>query len=139
MDGNKRQKGSNEIGTALYKWISVLPTSITDISIFSDTCSGQNYNQYLTCLMVYLVQTKHLNVIEHKYLESGHIYMEADSVHSAIENQHKNIPTYSMIDWINIVKLARSNRKKFDKKIQFQKRPTYQLNLNILKSWTLSI
>lgn len=115
------KKGSDEVGTALYLWIQRLPSTVTEISIFSDTCGGQNRNQFLLCLMLYLVQTSHLDVIEHKYLESGHTHMEVDSMHSAIENQMRLMPMYSMIDLCNVIRLARSNRKL--SKIKTPKKP----------------
>lgn len=122
------KKGSNEIGTALYKWIMKLPQIVSEISIFSDTCAGQNRNQYLTSLLMYLVQTTHLRVIEQKYLESGHTFMEVDSEHAAIEHQQKYMPVYSMIDWINLVHLARSNRKMFKKSGNKEHKNPYETN-----------
>lgn len=110
------KKGSDEVGTALYLWIQRLPPTVTEISIFSDTCGGQNRNQFLLCLMLYVVQVTHLEVIEHKYLESGHTHMEVDSMHSAIENQMRLMPIFSMIDFCNVIRLARSNRKLNKKK-----------------------
>lgn len=38
--------------------------------------------------------------------------MEVDSMHCAIEKAKKNIPIYSMMDWLNIFRFARSSRKK---------------------------
>lgn len=105
------KKGSDEIGTAIHLWIKSLPDAIKEISIFSDTCAGQNRNQYLLSLLLYLVQTTKLEVIEHKYLESGHSHMEVDSMHSAIEHQLTQFPVYSMIDLSNVIKLARSSKK----------------------------
>lgn len=106
------RKGSDEVATALYLWIQRLPKTVTEISIFSVTCAAQNRNQYLVCLLLYLVQTTHLEVIEHKYLESGHSHMEVDSMHSAIEYQMSNMSIFSITDLCNVIKLARSNRNK---------------------------
>ncbi|KAI4459450.1 dna-directed rna polymerases i ii and iii subunit rpabc2 [Holotrichia oblita] len=50
------QRGSSEIGSALYKWIETIPTNVKEISLFSDTCSGQNRNQYIAALFLYIVQ-----------------------------------------------------------------------------------
>lgn len=43
-------------------------------------------------------------------MESVHSYMEVDSMHSTIEAAKKNVPVYTMYDWLNICRLARSNR-----------------------------
>ena len=68
-------------------WIDDLPQTVNHLSIFSDTCKGQNRNQHLAALFMFNVQTTYLNIIEQKYLESGHSQMEVDSMHSAIENE----------------------------------------------------
>lgn len=104
------RRGSNEIGTALMHWIMGLPESITEISLISDTCGGQNRNQHISALLLFLTQTTHLDVIEQKFLESGHSFMEVDSMHSAIEKAKRYVPVYSIIDWMNIMRTARSNR-----------------------------
>lgn len=49
------QNGSSEIGTAVYKWIQQLSKNITEISLYSDTCSGQNRNQFIAALFLYIV------------------------------------------------------------------------------------
>lgn len=104
------QKGSSEIGSALLKWIHQLPESIKEISLYSDTCSGQNRNQYIAALFLYVVVHTNIEVIHHNFMESGHSYMEVDSMHSTIESAKKHVPVYTMHDWLNICRLARSQR-----------------------------
>lgn len=72
LDG---KRGSCEVGSAIKKWIDDLPQTVTHLSLFSDTCAGQNRNQHLAALFQLMVQTTHLSVIEQKYLESGHSQM----------------------------------------------------------------
>jgi len=38
--------------------------------------------------------------------------MELDSMHSAIENAKRNVPVFSVHDWITLFKTARSNRNR---------------------------
>jgi len=104
------QKGSSEIGSALLKWIYQLPERIKEISLYSDTCSGQNRNQYVAALFLFVVIHTNIEVLHHNFMESGHSYMEVDSMHSAIESAKKNVPVYTMHDWLNICRLARSQR-----------------------------
>lgn len=49
-------------------------------------------------------------VIEQKFLESGHSYMEVDSMHSATERAQKYVPVYTMQDWLTIFRMARTSR-----------------------------
>lgn len=106
------KKGSCEIGTCLYIYLKeFVPSHVTHITLFSDTCGGQNRNQFITSLLLWAVQNiDNLNVIEQKFLESGHSYMEADSMHSSIENASKNMSITSMNDWKNVFKIARRKR-----------------------------
>ncbi|XP_063365176.1 uncharacterized protein LOC134653713 [Cydia amplana] len=104
------KKGSAEIGTILYHYLSnCISTNVTSVSLFSDTCGGQNRNQNVAAILLWAVnEIDHLQVIEQKFLESGHSYMEADSMHSSIESSKKNKDVFSMTDWKNIFKNARS-------------------------------
>lgn len=106
------KRGSSEIGTCLFHYLNNLPAYVMEISLWSDTCAGQNRNKHIAALLLYAVQVTHLKVIEHKFLESGHSYMEADSMHSAIEKAKKFVPVYTVQDWLSIFRVARSKRNK---------------------------
>lgn len=106
------KRGSNEIGSILLKFLETLPLTVTDVSLFCDTCGGQNRNQQVAAVLMYAVQNlSHLNRVELKFLESGHSHMECDSMHSAIESAKKNKSAYTMTDWIRIFQSARSIKK----------------------------
>lgn len=114
------KRGSCEIGSILYYYLkNYLPDNINEISLFSDTCGGQNRNQYVAVILLWAVQhIEHINIIEQKFLESDHTHMEADSMHSSIEHVKKNSSVYTMHDWVNIFERARSQKKrKIDQKI----------------------
>lgn len=84
------KRGSNEIGSILYSFLKTLPLTVTDVSLFCDTCGGQNRNQQVAAVLMYAVKhLSHLNRLELKFLESGHSHMECDSMHSAIESAKK--------------------------------------------------
>lgn len=105
------KRGSNEIGSIIMKFISMLPPGIKEISLFSDTCSGQNRNQQVVAALLYtVVKSSHLEVIEHKFLESGHSYMECDSMHSTIERKMKNQEIFIMNDYKRIFEGARTGK-----------------------------
>lgn len=106
------KRGSVEIATALNWWFSKIPSTIKEVTIYSDTCAGQNRNQYITAFLIHYIQKTgvELEIIEQKFLESGHTHMEVDSMHSAIEKEARHTPVYSMIDWKSIMHRARSTR-----------------------------
>lgn len=113
INGNR---GSCEIGTAVFMWLKTLPESVIHVSLFSDTCGGQNRNQHMAALFLYVADKLQFEIIEHKFMEKGHSHMEVDSMHSAIEYAQKNVPVYIMRDWLNIFLMARSNRKYYKSK-----------------------
>nr|XP_022903935.1 uncharacterized protein LOC111416199 [Onthophagus taurus]XP_022910560.1 uncharacterized protein LOC111421623 [Onthophagus taurus] len=106
------QRGSCEIGTALLKWFKTLPDTVKEVSLFSDTCGGQNRNKYIAALLLFVVNQLPIEIITHNFLEKGHSHMEADSMHSAIESAKKYIPVFCLNDWKTIMTLARSKRGK---------------------------
>ncbi|KAH9637557.1 hypothetical protein HF086_009621 [Spodoptera exigua] len=64
-------------------------------------------------LLLWAVQKiDHLNIIEQKFLESGHTHMEVDSMHAAIEAASKNKTINSVSEWKNIFTAARKKRTK---------------------------
>jgi hypothetical protein len=114
------KRGSNEIGTCLFKYLTELPPEITEISMFSDTCGGQNRNQNVTAILLHAVRTiDHISVIEQKFLEKGHSYMECDSMHSAIERAKKNTAVFSISAWRAIFELSRNKHPYKVKQLQF--------------------
>ena len=65
-------RGANQIASCLYKFLSGLPEEITGITIYSDTCSGQNNNSHVAAmLMVALQNFPSIKVIDHKFLVPG--------------------------------------------------------------------
>ncbi|CAH1109508.1 unnamed protein product, partial [Psylliodes chrysocephalus] len=98
------KKGSCEIGSCIYYYLKeCVPKYVRHVTLFSDTCGGQNRNQYVTAMLFWAVQKiEHIDVIEQKFLESGHSYMECDSVHSAIEAASKHSSIYFVNDWKKI-------------------------------------
>jgi len=59
-----------------------LPDSVDEVIIYSDTCGGQNRNRHMAALLLYAVQMTKLKIINQKFLERGHTYMEVDSMHA---------------------------------------------------------
>ena len=101
------RRGSSEIGTILYCYLSGLPATVKEVILYSDNCTGQNRNQCITAVLLHAVQVLHIDVIELKFLVPGHTQMECDSMHSAIEHAQRYQKTYVPNDWLNVMKSAR--------------------------------
>lgn len=103
------KRGANEI--CLLSYLKSLPENINHVSSFSDTCSGQNRNIFVASAMLYAVRTiEHINIIDLKFMESGHSMMEVDSMHAAIETKKKYQKIYNTHEWGIVCTAARSNK-----------------------------
>ncbi|CAC5424332.1 unnamed protein product [Mytilus coruscus] len=93
-------RGSNEIGSCILMHINSVAeknSHLKEITFYSDTCGGQNRNQYVASAMLYAFnQHKSIEIINHKFFERGHSEMEADSIHSAVERAKKNTQKLSL-------------------------------------------
>ena len=66
-------------------------------------------------LLIYLVHTeKRFQIITQNFLESGHTFMEVDSMHSAIESESKYREIFSMTEWANVFRNARRSKKSYE-------------------------
>lgn len=101
------KRGANEIGSCLLDYLKSLDPTVKRVTFFSDSCSGQNRNQYVCALLMYAVRTLPIDIIDHKFLVPGHTMMECDSMHSAIEYAHRHMSIYSIHEWVNVLKIAR--------------------------------
>ena len=85
------KRGSCEIGTRLYLYICSLGPPINHVCLCSDRYAGQNRDKCMAMALLHAVKTSSIEVIDHKFLQTGHTNMECDSMHSAIEFAKKNI------------------------------------------------
>ena len=116
------KRGAIEIGTCIYEYLKSLPNTIKEVSLWSDTYSGQNRNQYIATMFLFALKSlPHLSKITHNYLESGHSSMEVDSMHSSIESEKKNCIVFSMIDWVFYFQKSSERPPLHSKAIQTQR------------------
>nr|CAI5852576.1 unnamed protein product [Callosobruchus analis] len=92
-DETTSRRGGQEIASCLLKYIQNLPPTTTILNLYSDCCSGQNKNIFVTTLLSlvfdFLPPGHNLKEINHKFLVSGHTHLEADLIHAAIEKAKK--------------------------------------------------
>lgn len=90
FDESNGKKGCNEISSCILFYLKGLPTTVETVTTWSDTCAAQNRNQYFVATMIYTVNhIPNLQTINVKYMESGHSYLECDTMHSMIEKKRK--------------------------------------------------
>ena len=114
-DETEGNRGAAEIATCLIRYLNSLPPEVSHVSAFCDTCAGQNRNQFLAAALLHTVQTnENLYVVDVKYMESGHSYLEVDSMHNTNERarRHKNI--YSPREWEVVIRGARKTGRPYE-------------------------
>ncbi|XP_030834203.1 uncharacterized protein LOC100888373 [Strongylocentrotus purpuratus] len=116
VDGNR---GACEIGSCLINHLLSQPESVTDVSLFSDSCAGQNKNKYIAAALLHIVRTSSINVIDQKFLESGHTQMEVDSVHSTIEQVKRKVQVHHPDQWPMVASMARPKQPYHVKQLRF--------------------
>ncbi|KAK5649801.1 hypothetical protein RI129_000830 [Pyrocoelia pectoralis] len=106
------QRGSQEIGSCLIKYIQSLPSTVKELICYSDQCGGQNKNKNIAKLLMFIVQSKSsLEIIHHKFFEPGHSYMECDRSFGLIEKVKKKALNIFVPDhWMELIK---NSSKKF--------------------------
>lgn len=105
VDGHR---GACEVATCMYMYLKSLPTSITHITLFSDSCGSQNRNKYFATMLRYAISTiAHIKVIHHIFMEKGHSHMEVDSMHSAIDYRKKVTNVSIPREYYILMQLAR--------------------------------
>ena len=99
--------GANEFVTCIANYLEGLPTDKKRVILISDGCGYQNRNKSLASMLSDMSQRRGI-VIEQLILEKGHTMMEADSVHSVLEQMFRNQELYSPSDYIVLMRSARS-------------------------------
>lgn len=107
-------KGSLEIGSCLHTFIQILNgenKNIQHLIIWSDSCSGQNKNFNIICLYQYLIYKGYVKIIDHKFPEVGHSFLDSDRDFGRIEKKLKKIETLYTPDQYRDVIKSSSNKK----------------------------
>ena len=112
-DETEGKRGAVEIGSALIRFFETLPENVTHVSTFSDTCGGQNRNRFIVAAMLYVVQKLGISVIDVKYMESGHSYLEVDSIHATIEHARKHQAIYTPKELEILIRSCRRKPKPY--------------------------
>lgn len=121
-------KGSSEIATCLWHVLQNLDPSVNDITFYSDTASGQNRNCINAAMFLKAVSELPVEVVNQKFMESGHSEMECDSVHSSIETRGNKVDIFTPEGWYATARTAKTKKPfykvvelNFDQFLNFKK------------------
>ena len=105
--GQKWTLRGDRVRSEHYLQLMSLPNTKTHAIFYSDACSGQNRNQFITsCLLHVVINHQSITVIDHKFLESSYTQMECDSMHYAIEFAKRKTEIFVPQQWAT-VRMAR--------------------------------
>jgi len=112
-DETQGGRGCNEVGSCVLKQIDsiVKQHNAKEITFYSDTCGGQNRNQFMASGLLYAIKEhRQLQKLNQKFFEPGHSQMESDSIHSAVEHAKKNTQIFVPSQWATVISMARRNK-----------------------------
>jgi len=103
--------GSNEIASSLWYFTKISKnTTLQDVDhlvIWSDFCADQNKNFNIISLYQFMVLKGDFKLIDHKFPEVGHSYLDSDRDFGRIEKRlRKNQNIYTPEQYCNIIKDA---------------------------------
>lgn len=110
------KRGSCEISSCLFKYFESLPETVENVTLISDSCSGQNRNVQVASMLMSAVELLPIKVIDYYFLESGHTQMEVDSIHACIERTAKSVDVYVPRDWALVAATAKKTGKPYSVK-----------------------
>lgn len=120
-------KGSNEIASSLWYFVQLSKnTTLQDVDhlvVWSDSCAGQNKNFNIISLYQYMILKGDFKIIDHKFPEVGHSYLDSDRDFGRIEKiLRKNQNIYTPEQYRSIIKDAsKKNVVLVDMEHQFKK------------------
>lgn len=103
-------RGSCEIGSCLLKHLSTVPTSATHLTLFSDSCGGQNRNIHMVSLWLHIVQNSRFTYtsIDQKFMVPGHSFLPNDRDFGSIESHKRRLQqVYTPSDWADVIRNSR--------------------------------
>lgn len=110
---NEGGRGSNEICSGLLAFLEVAKESLSysnSLVAWSDSCSGQNKNFTMVAFWQYVLLTKQFNLIDHKFPEIGHSYMDSDRDFGLIEKRLRKVEqVFSGSEYRELIKKAKVN------------------------------
>lgn len=111
-DETTASRGSEEIASCVIRHLSTRALTLRHVVLYSDTCTGQNRNMNFALMLLKLVasDSNNINIIDHKFMVSGHSFIPNDSDFGSIEIYAKNKHIYIPDDWYKIITKCRRNK-----------------------------
>lgn len=102
-------RGSCEVASCLWNFVLNCEAVKTrdHLTIWSDSCAGQNKNFLIICFYQFLISKGIFKVIEHKFPEVGHTYLDSDRDFGRIEKVlRRNETVYTPQQYRDLIRQA---------------------------------
>lgn len=116
---NEASRGPQEIGSCILYHVNNklrVPEDMEELTLYSDSCGGQNRNIKIALLLMYAQQMHDkLKIINQKFYIPGHSFNSCDRDFGIIERekQHHN-DIYTPKDWLNVISSAKKANPQFE-------------------------
>jgi len=115
IDEGQCAKGSNEVVSMLWNFLSSLPLTRRKHIIFNaDNCIGQNKNNTLMKFFSWVCLTGNAQIIEVKFMIKGHTFFAPDSNFSHIKRKYRRSDAFSIE---HLAEIVRRSSKTNDAKV----------------------
>lgn len=105
-DESVASRGSQEIGSCIIRHLKEIASGAKRLVLYSDACGGQNRNINLVALWLHIVASDDFSyeVIDHKFMVSGHSYLPNDRDFGSIETAKRRIQhVFVPADWESLI------------------------------------
>ena len=102
------KRGSDEVASCLLQYFSSLVSRPPHLIAYSDSCAGQNKNFYILCFWVFVVMHELYEMVDHKFLVSGHTFLPSDRDFALIEKKKREREVFVPEQWYRLVEETRS-------------------------------
>ena len=98
-------RGADEIASCLAEYCRAISAKgVTHLIAYSDSCGGQNRNVKMVAMWMYITQTTAIEVVDHKFMVSGHSFLPNDTDFGLIERaKSKTSEIYVPEQWYAII------------------------------------
>lgn len=115
-DETEGGRGSQDLSSCVQKHLRENASTYKNIIMFSDSCTGQNRNIIMSLTMLKYAQDPNMsaNIIDLKFLVSGHSYLPNDTDFGVIERKSKKQQQiFVPEDWMNVIRTAKHKKPQF--------------------------
>jgi hypothetical protein len=111
-DESVASRGAVEIGSCLTKYcLSKANEGVRHVTAYSDACGGQNRNHKIALFWMHICNSSDIEVINHKFMVSGHSYLPNDSDFGVVERAtNKSSELFVPEKWYSLIEKCK--RKK---------------------------